>query len=101
MSRYNICVSSTRETKEAAEKVFKRLGLSLSAGINVYLKAVALKKKIPFELDLEIPNEATVEAMEEAKRESGQPGEKFATIEEREKADRKLAKKTTTKNKLH
>lgn len=40
------------ETKEAASKVFKQLGLSLNSGIDVYLRAVAREKAIPFPLTL-------------------------------------------------
>ncbi len=41
--------------KEQAEKVFERLGLSMSSGIEVYLVQVAMQRKIPFELKAMIP----------------------------------------------
>lgn len=40
------------ETKEAASKVFKQLGLSLNSGIDIYLRTVAREKAIPFFLTL-------------------------------------------------
>lgn len=58
------------ETKEAASKVFKQLGLSLNSGIDVYLRAVAREKAIPFPLTLASQGEsATIpaEAMKEKK----------------------------------
>lgn len=58
------------ETKEAASKVFKQLGLSLNSGIDVYLRAVAREKAIPFLLTLASQEEsATIpaEAMKEKK----------------------------------
>lgn len=41
-----------QETKEAASKVFKQLGLSLNSGIDIYLRAVARENAIPFSLTL-------------------------------------------------
>ena len=38
--------------KQAAERVFNQLGLTLAAGLNVYIKAVARQQRIPFELNL-------------------------------------------------
>lgn len=35
--------------KKAAEKVFKKMGISNSAGIKIYLNQVAVTGKIPFE----------------------------------------------------
>ena len=58
------------ETKEAASKVFKQLGLSLNSGIDVYLRAVAREKAIPFLLTLASQGKsATIpaEAMKEKK----------------------------------
>jgi DNA-damage-inducible protein J len=36
--------------KKNAEAVFEKLGLSMSAGINIYLAQVAMKRAVPFEL---------------------------------------------------
>lgn len=37
--------------KQKAENVFKTLGMTLSTGINVYLKAVGRQQRIPFALN--------------------------------------------------
>jgi addiction module RelB/DinJ family antitoxin len=38
--------------RQAVEDVFNRLGLTLAAGLNVYIKAVARQQRIPFDLTL-------------------------------------------------
>jgi len=39
-------------TKKRSRKVFERLGLDLSTGINIYLHHVAHHGRVPFELKL-------------------------------------------------
>jgi len=38
--------------KREAERVFKALGMNLSTGINIYIKAVSRQRRVPFDLDL-------------------------------------------------
>jgi len=51
--------------KQQAELVFKALGLNLSTGINIYIKAVGRQQRVPFELDL---NAQAKKAMTDAKK---------------------------------
>ena len=53
------------ELKVSAEAIFKQLGITTSQAINMFLAKVKNEKGIPFEL--KIPNETTIEAMNEAK----------------------------------
>ena len=39
--------------KEQANEIFDELGLSLSAAVNIFLKAVVRHKGVPFEMALE------------------------------------------------
>ena len=41
-----------RETKEEASRIFKELGLSLSGGIEVCLRAVVREQGLPFDMTL-------------------------------------------------
>ena len=41
------------KVKKDAEKTLDTIGLSMSAAINIFLKAVAREKRIPFELSAE------------------------------------------------
>lgn len=41
------------DVKEEAASIFKNLGLSFNAGVEIYLRAVCRENKIPFELRLD------------------------------------------------
>ena len=62
MATVNYTIRLDESDKLAAEQVFNKLGLTLAAGLNVYLKAVARQQKIPFSLAL---NENTATTMEQ------------------------------------
>lgn len=53
------------DLKNAAEAIFKELGISTSQAINIFLAKVKREKGIPFEL--KIPNETTIKTMQEAR----------------------------------
>ena len=50
MSTINYTLRVDEADKRDAETIFKELGMTLSTGINIYIKAVNRQKKIPFEL---------------------------------------------------
>jgi addiction module RelB/DinJ family antitoxin len=52
MATVNYSLRVDEEDKQRAEQVFRPLGMTLSTGINIYLKAVGRQQKIPFELTL-------------------------------------------------
>lgn len=52
MASTNYTLRIDEGDKRQAEQVFKSLGMNLSTGINIYIKAVGRQQKIPFELDL-------------------------------------------------
>jgi len=54
------------DLKEDTEAIFKKLGLSTSQAIVIFLNIVKLNQGIPF--DVEIPNKTTLKAMDEAKK---------------------------------
>jgi len=56
MSEARLSVRVNKDVKRRAENVFRELGLTMSAGINLYLNQVALQKGIPFFLT-QIPRE--------------------------------------------
>lgn len=51
------------DVKEAAETVFRKLGLSVTEAVTLFYKQVTLKEGLPF--DIKIPNRTTRKAMEE------------------------------------
>jgi DNA-damage-inducible protein J len=63
--------------KEAAEAIFKRLGLSSTEAIRLFYKQVELREGLPF--PVEIPNKKTITAMRELERGGGK---RFKTTKE-------------------
>jgi DNA-damage-inducible protein J len=51
------------QTKIQAQNILNKLNISLSEAISMYLKQIILHNGIPF--DLKIPNQATLQAVEE------------------------------------
>lgn len=52
------------ELKKDSEKVLKRLGISITEAINLFLAQVRIQKGLPF--DVRIPNKTTLKAMKDA-----------------------------------
>ena len=67
--------------KKESNKIFKRLGLSESEGVRLLLKGLVIYQGIPFQF--KIPNEETIEAIEDARK--GNTIGPFNSIEELKK----------------
>jgi len=52
------------ELKKDSEKVLKRLGISITEAVNLFLSQVRIQKGLPF--DVRIPNKTTLKAMKDA-----------------------------------
>jgi len=52
------------DLKADAEKVSRKLGISTTEAINLFLSQVRLRRGLPF--DVKIPNKATLKAMKDA-----------------------------------
>jgi len=57
------------QVKNKANRVFHKMGLTMSDGIRLFLYRVISEKGLPFAL--EIPNKETIKAMEETRRGEG------------------------------
>ncbi|MDD3468078.1 MAG: type II toxin-antitoxin system RelB/DinJ family antitoxin [Campylobacterales bacterium] len=68
------------DTKEIAAEVFKQYGMSLSDGINLFCKQVAMTHSIPFEL--KVPTDRMQKALDEL---AAKKGKKFDSIDELKK----------------
>ena len=64
----NACVNVrvAQKVKTDAENVLSKLGLTMSDAVNIYLRQIALKGGIPF--DLKLPNRKTVQAMRDVEQ---------------------------------
>ena len=68
MTTTNLNIRMDKKVKEDAEKIFGELGLNMTSAINIFLRASIRESGIPFALKLDVPNEETMRAIEEAKR---------------------------------
>lgn len=68
MATINLNVRIDKDIKEQADAIFSELGLTMTTAINIFLRATIREKGIPFDLKLNIPNEVTVDAIEEGRR---------------------------------
>jgi DNA-damage-inducible protein J len=66
--RTNVYLNS--EIKAQALNIFKQYGLGLSDAFNMFLTQAVMEKGIPF--IIKIPNDETVQAMEEVKKDIGE-----------------------------
>lgn len=87
VANVNVCVDS--EIKNAAELIFKKLGITMASAINMFLRQTINDNGLPFqpiltEKDL---NQETLEAIEEGRRLARDPNVKgYTSIEELRKA---------------
>ena len=65
MAAVNYTIRLDETDKRAAERVFNELGLTMAAGLNVYVKTVARQRKIPFDLALNEDMPATTREQKE------------------------------------
>lgn len=68
MAQTNVNIRMDSELKKQLDLFCSEIGISTSAAFNIFAKAVVRQQKIPFELSLCTPNEATATAIEEGRR---------------------------------
>lgn len=61
----NLSIRINKSLKEQAESLFAELGLNITSAFNIFVRQVVRQRKIPFELTLDAPNDATLAAMQE------------------------------------
>ena len=65
MAKVSTNISIDPLLKENSIKLFSQFGLDLSTAITLFLQQSVREKRIPFEIRMEIPNEETIEALNE------------------------------------
>lgn len=65
MQTTNVSVRVDANLKKQSEQMFAEMGLNMTTAINIFLRQVVRKGKIPFEITANIPNEETKAAIEE------------------------------------
>ena len=67
MATTNLNIRTDKTIKEQADQIYSELGLSMTAAINMFLRATIRTNGIPFSLTLNEPNQTTIEAIEEGR----------------------------------
>ena len=73
MATTNLNIRIDKEIKNSAEKIFNELGLNMTTAINMFLRTTIREHSIPFELKIEIPNNNSINAIEEGKKMMNDP----------------------------
>lgn len=75
------------DIKQQANFLFHNLGLDMSSAVNLFLHQCVLRGGLPFNVEMPKYSQATLDAMEEARRISRDPDVKgYSTMEELKKA---------------
>ena len=65
MSQANICIRLDENLKKQFDYLCNEFGLTMTAAINMFVKAVVRESRIPFEISANIPNAETIKAIED------------------------------------
>ncbi len=65
MNKINTNISVDPDLKKKAIELFNNFGLDFSTAISLFLSQSVREKRIPFEITMDIPNEETIEALNE------------------------------------
>lgn len=76
-----------KDIKEQADQLFNELGLTMTAAVNLFLRASIREQGIPFSLKLDKFNKETIEAIEEGRKIAKDSNVKgYHTVDELKKA---------------
>lgn len=64
----NVNIRTDKDVKQAAEKIFEKLGLNMTTAINIFLRQSIRENGIPFNLKLNISNKTTASIAEDTTR---------------------------------
>lgn len=73
MATTNLNIRIDKEIKNSVEKIFNELGLNMTTAINMFLRTTIREHGIPFELKIEIPNNNSINVIEEGKKMMNDP----------------------------
>lgn len=68
MTNANLNIRLDKETKDKANELFNKLGISMTTAIVMFLRTAIRENRIPFELKLNEPSNITLQAIEEGRR---------------------------------
>ena len=65
MAKVNTNISIDKNLKKQAVELFNNFGLDFSTAISLFLSQAVREQKIPFEIRMEVPNQTTIDALNE------------------------------------
>lgn len=68
MATTNLNIRVDKEIKEKTDELFNELGLTMTAAVNLFLRASIRENGIPFNLKIDKPNKITEESIEEGRK---------------------------------
>ena len=68
MAQTNVNIRMDEDTKRQFDLSCKEIGISVSAAFNIFAKTVVREQRIPFQISSEVPNAATLAAMDSAEK---------------------------------
>ena len=84
MSATTINIRVDSDVKNSAKEIFAELGMDLTTAVNIFLRQSIRDHGIPFELKLNVPNDETIEAINEVKKMEKDPslGKSYTDVDE-------------------
>jgi len=65
MPKVSTNINLDSDLKKSAQELFSDLGMDLTTAVTIFLKQAVLNQGIPFEIKRELPNQTTINALNE------------------------------------
>lgn len=69
MAQTNVNIRMEENLKKQFDNLCNELGLTMTSAINIFAKTMVRQRGIPFEVSLHIPNEETLQAIDDVNNE--------------------------------
>ena len=77
MAKVSTNITIDADVKARSQAMLADFGLDLSTAVNIFLRQMLRERAIPFEIRQEIPNAATLAAMDDAENGTGSHSDLF------------------------
>ncbi len=74
MAQTNVNIRMEENLKKQFDNLCNELGLTMTSAINIFAKTMVRQRGIPFEISLHIPNEETLQAIDDVNNERNLSG---------------------------
>ena len=84
MATVDYSIKLDTDLKQQAEELFASLGFTINSATDVFLRQAVREQAIPFQIKREIPNEETLEAINEVRlmKENPKLGKSYTDVDE-------------------